>query len=367
MSDVQTTVSFEELLEASFVEINSREVVKGEVIDVTPTEIIVNIGYKSDGVLTKDEYSSNQSVDLREKVKVGEEIEALVLRVNDRDGVVNLSRKRLLVSEGYTAIKVAYENKEKMSGVVSQVVKGGVIVVKFEVPIFIPQSLFDIAFQQNLQEFIGKEVSFMITEFDERKRKVVGNRRVLLQEEYDKKVAEVLSTIEEGQRVKGTVKSLTTYGAFVDLGGIDGLLHISEMAWGMVNSPMEVVKENQEIEVLVKECNKEKKRIGLSLKFPEANPWHDAEVKFAEGNVVTGRVARIADFGAFVEIEKGVDALLHVSQISTRHVKHPSDELVVGDEVTAKITALNLEDRKIGLSIKALEMEAAQAEEVVEA
>ncbi|WP_170311576.1 30S ribosomal protein S1 [Vallitalea okinawensis] len=362
MSDLQTAVSFEELLNASFVEIKTREVVKGKVIEVTPNEIIVNIGYKADGVLTKEEYSNNQSIDLTDHVKVGESIETLVMRVNDRDGVVNLSRKRILMNEGYKAIKVAYENKEKMSGIVSEVVKGGVIVVKFEVPIFIPQSRFDIAYREDLHQFVGQEISFVITEFNERRRKVVGNRRVLLQVEHDKKVKEALENINVGDRILGTVKSLTKYGAFVDLNGVDGLLHISEMSWGIVTNPMQVVKEGQEVNVLVKECDKEKKKIALSLKFPEENPWNNAEDKFAEGNVVTGKVARLTDFGAFIEIEKGVDALLHVSQISVNHVKQPADVLSVGDEVTAKVTLLNLDERKIGLSVKELELEKQQAE-----
>lgn len=361
----ETALSFEELLNASFVEIRSGEVAKGKVISVTQNEIIVNVGHKADGVITKAEYTNNQSADLTTMVKPGEEIEALVMRVNDRDGVINLSRKRMLAEKGYEAIEVAYENKEKMSGTVSEVVKGGVVVVKFEVPVFIPQSQFDVRFVRNLQEFLGKEISFQITEFNRRRRKVVASRRILLQDEYDRKIKEALENIKVGERMKGIVKNIAQYGAFVDLNGVDGLLHVSEMSWGIVRNPRNIVKEGQEVEVLVKDFNPETKKIALSLKFPEANPWVDAEEKFAEGNVVTGKVARLTDFGAFVELQAGVDALLHVSQISSNHVEKPADVLNVGDEITAMITSLNLEGKKIGLSVRALEEP--KAEEVTEA
>lgn len=355
MSDLQASVSFEELLNQSFVEIKSGEVVKGKVIDVTPKEVIVNVGHKADGIITKQEFTNNQSVDLTKLVKAGDDIDTLVLRVNDRDGVINLSRKRMLMNEGYNAIKVAYDNRESMNGIVSEVVKGGVIVVKFEVPIFIPQSQFDVKFVQNLHEHVGKEITFMITEFNQRRRKVIGSRRVLLQEDYDAKMKEAFAKIEVGNRIKGTVKTIKNYGAFVDLNGIDGLLHRSEMSWGIVSNPLSVLKEGQEIEVLVKEINEKNKKIGLTLKFPESDPWLKGEEKFKVGNVITGKVARLTDFGAFVQIEVGVDALLHVSQISTKHIQKPSDVLKVGDEVTAKITSLNLDEKKIGLSIRELE------------
>lgn len=359
----ETAVSFEELLNASFVEIRSGEVVKGKVISVSQNEIIVNVGHKADGVMTKDEYTNNSSADLTTMVKEGEEIEALILRVNDREGVINLSRKRMLAAKGYEAINVAFENKEKMTGVVSEVVKGGVIVVKFEVPVFIPQSQFDVKYVTNLQEYVGQEISFVITEFNQRRRKVVASRRVLLQDEYDRKIKEALENIQEGARMTGVVKNITKYGAFVDLNGVDGLLHISEMSWGIVRNPRDVVKEGEEIEVLVKEFNKDTKKIALTRKFAEANPWNDAETKYAEGNVVTGKVARLTDFGAFVELATGVDALLHVSQISSKHVEKPADVLNVGDEITAQITSLNLDEKKIGLSVRALEAPAQEENE----
>ena len=236
---------------------------------------------------------------------------------------------------------------------VVQVLNGGLIANVEGSRVFIPASLVSDTYEKNLEKYAGKEIEFVVTEFNPRRKRIIGDRKQLLVEKKKQMQAELFARIAPGDRVKGVVKNVTDFGAFIDLGGADGLLHISEMSWGHVENPKKVFKAGDEVEVLIKDINGEK--IALSLKFPEKNPWLNASDKFAAGNIVTGRVARMTDFGAFVELEPGVDALLHVSQISHEHVDKPSDVLKTGQEVTAKIVDFNEADHKISLSMKALE------------
>ena len=345
-------LTFEQMLEESFKTIHSGEVVEGTVIDVKPDEIVLNIGYKSDGILTRNEYTNEPNVDLTTVVKVGDKMEVKVLKVNDGEGQVLLSYKRLAAEKGNKRIEDAFNTQEILTAKVTQVLDGGICVVVDEVRIFIPASLVSDVYEKDLSKYAGQEISFVVTEYNPKRRRYIGNRRVLLAAEKEEKQKELFAKIKEGDTVEGTVKNLTDFGAFIDLGGVDGLLHISEMSWGRVENPKKVFKIGDVVNVMIKEMNGNK--IALSMKFNDANPWKDSAVKYAVGNVVTGKVARMTDFGAFIELENGVDALLHVSQISKEHIEKPSDVLKAGDEVTAKVVDFNEADKKISLSVKAM-------------
>jgi len=345
-------MSFEQMLEESLKTIRNGEVVEGTVIDVKPDEIILNIGYKSDGIITRSEYTNEPNVDLTTVVNVGDTLEAKVVKVNDGEGQVVLSYKRLAAEKGSKRLEEAYENKEVLKATVSQVLAGGVTVVVDETRVFIPASLISDVYEKDLAKFKDQEIEFVITEFDPRKRRIIGNRKTLLVSQKAEAQKALFDKIAVGDVVEGTVKNVTDFGAFIDLGGVDGLLHISEMSWGRVESPKKVFTVGQTVKVYIKSISETK--VALSMKFDDENPWKDADTKYAVGNVVTGKVARMTDFGAFVELAPGVDALLHVSQISKDHVEKPADALTVGQEVEAKVVDFNEAEKKISLSIKAL-------------
>ncbi|WP_035779957.1 30S ribosomal protein S1 [Butyrivibrio sp. MC2013] len=350
MSEQEQT--FEQMLNESFRTIHTGEVVEGTIIDVKPDEAILNIGYKSDGILSRNEYSNDNSIDLTTKLNVGDKMDVKVLKTNDADGQVILSYKRLALDRGNKRIEEAFNNKETLTAKVVQVLEGGLVVVVEEVRIFIPASLVSDTYEKDLTKYQDQEIQFVVTEYNPRRRRYIGNRRMLISAEKAEKAKELFDKIQVGDIVDGIVKNVTDFGAFIDLGGADGLLHISEMSWGRVENPKKVFKVGDSVKVLIKAVDGRK--IALSRKFEDGNPWKDAAEKYAVGNVVTGKVARMTDFGAFVELEAGIDALLHVSQISKDHVDKPSDVLKVGDEVTAKIVDFNEADHKISLSVKAM-------------
>ena len=345
--------SFAELLEDSLVTIHNGEVVEGTVIGVKDNEIILNIGYKADGIITKSEYTNDSSVVLSDLVQPGDTMTAKVLKVNDGEGQVLLTYKRLAAEKGTKRLEEAFESGEVLKAPVTQVLDGGLCVVIDEARVFIPASLVSDTYEKDLSKYADQEIEFVITEFNPRRKRIIGNRKQLLMAEKAEKQKELMERIQPGDKVEGTVKNVTDFGAFIDLGGADGLLHISEMSWGRVENPKKVFSVGDKVTVLIKEINGDK--IALSLKFEEENPWLNASEKYAVGNVVTGKVARMTDFGAFVELEPGVDALLHVSQISKEHVEKPADVLSVGQEIEAKVVDFNGEDKKISLSMKALE------------
>ena len=356
-------MSFEEMLEESFkTPIHNGGVVEGKVIGVKEDEIILDIGYKADGILTKNEYS-NTPTDLTTVVKVGDKMEVKVLKLNDGDGQVLLTYKRLAAEKGNKRLEEAYNNKEVLKAKVTQVLNGGLSVVVDEARVFIPASLVSDTYEKNLEKYAGEEIEFVISEFNPKKRRVIGDRKQLLTAKKNELKKALFEKLAVGQVVDGTVKNVTDFGAFIDLGGADGLLHISEMSWGHIENPKKVFKVGDMVKTFVKDIQGEK--IALSLKFEDQNPWAEAEEKFAVGNIVTGKVARMTDFGAFIELEPGVDALLHVSQIAANHVEKPSDVLKTGEEVTAKIVDFNAETKKISLSIKALLAGADETEENV--
>ena len=346
-------LTFEQMLEESLKTIRNGEVVDGTVIDVKPDEIVLNIGYKADGIITRSEYTNDSNADLTTMVSVGDPMTVKVLKVNDGEGQVLLTYKRLAAEKGNERLKEAYENHEVLKAPVTQILGGGLSVVVDEARVFIPASLVSDTYEKDLSKYQDQEIEFVISEFNPRRNRVIGDRRQLLVAEKAEKQKELFEKLHVGDTVEGVVKNVTDFGAFIDLGGVDGLLHISEMSWGRVENPKKVFKVGDELKVLVKDIHDTK--IALSLKFPESNPWANATEDYAVGTVITGKVARMTDFGAFVELAPGVDALLHVSQISKAHVDKPSDVLKVGEEVTAKIVDLNEAEKKISLSMKAFE------------
>ena len=352
--------SFEQMLAESLRPIRNGEVVEGTVLDVKPDVAYLNIGYKSDGTLTKEEYS-NENVDLTTKLAPGDKLEVKVLKVNDGEGQVTLTYKRLAQEKGNKRIEEAFNNNEILTAKVSQVLNGGLTVLVEDTRVFIPASLVSDVYEKDLSKYDGQEIEFRITEFNPKRRRIIGDRRHLIAERKAEAAKELFSRIRTGDVVQGTVKNVTDFGAFVDLGGADGLLHISEMSWGRVENPHKNFHVGDQLTVLIKDIKEDK--IALSLKFPDENPWIEASENFAAGTIVRGKVTRMTDFGAFVELLPGVDALLHVSQISRNHVDKPSDVLSIGEEIEAKVVDFNAEDRKISLSMKALEAEPAPAEE----
>lgn len=346
-------MSFDEMLDASFKTVRAGDVVEGTVIAVKPDEIILNIGTKADGVITRNEYSNDSNLDLTTVTSVGSTMEAVVVKYSETEGQVTLSYKRLAQERGNKKLEEAFNNNEVLKGKVVKVLNGGLSVVVDEAKVFIPASLVSDTYEKDLGRYNGQEIEFIITEFNPHKRRIIGNRKVLLVEEKQKKQEELLANLKVGDVIEGTVKNVTNFGAFIDLGGIDGLLHISEMSWGRIDNPSKLLKVGDKAKVFIKDIHDHK--IALSMKFPDENPWNNASEKYAVGNIVHGKVARMTDFGAFIELAPGVDALLHVSQISKDHVDKPSDVLKVGQEIDAKVVEFREADHKISLSIKAMD------------
>ena len=354
-------LSFEQMLDESFKTIRNGEVVEGTVIGVKEDEIILNIGYKADGIISRNEYSNDSNLDLTTVVSVGDTMEAKVLKVNDGEGQVLLTYKRLAAEKGNKRLEEAFENKEVLTAKVTQVLDGGLSVLVEDTRVFIPASLVSDSYEKDLTKYQDQEIEFVITEFNPRRRRIIGDRKQLLVAKKAEMQKELFARIKPGDVVEGTIKNVTDFGAFIDLGGADGLLHISEMSWGRVENPKKVFNIGDKVTVLIKDIQGEK--IALSLKFPEENPWLKAEEKYKVGSVVTGKVARMTDFGAFVELESGIDALLHVSQIAKEHIDKPSDVLSVGQEIEAKVVDFKKDDKKISLSMKALANEEEKTEE----
>lgn len=344
--------SFGEMLdEQGSFNVRRGQVIEGKVISVKPEEMVVNIYGKSDGILTKEEYSNND-VDLTTVAKEGDTITVKVINANDKEGYVLLSYKDILADESFKEIEAAFNDKSVLTGKVISSNDHGIVAVVKETRVFIPGSLVSDRREKDFSKFEGQDIEFRIQEFDPSKRRIIGNRKDLLLERKAEATEKLLSELEVGQVVEGDIKNITKFGAFVDLGAGDGLLHISEMSWGRVEKPEKIFKVGDHVKCYVKEINGTK--IALSCKFPESNPWLNAEEKYAKGTVVKGKIARMADFGAFVVLEPGVDALLHVSQISLDRIDKPSDVLKSGQEIEAKVVDIRPEDHKISLSIKAL-------------
>ncbi len=348
----ENEMSFQEAFENSMVTLRSGEIVKGRIIGYNNTEIYVDLGYKSDGIIPVDEYTDDPDFKPESSIKIGDEIEVFIVRVNDGDGNVMLSKKKVDSMKSIDEIEKAYENKTPVTGKVVEVTNGGVVASVNGVRVFIPASQLSERYVKDLNEYLRQTVTIKIVEFNKQKRKIIGSRRVVLAENREQLSEQFWSSIEVGKKYDGVVKSLMDFGAFIDIGGVDGLVHISEMSWTKIKHPSEILKVGDKVQVTVLEFDAEKKRISLSMKKEEDNPWFNAAEKYKVGDVVKGTVVRLVPFGAFIELEKGLDGLVHISQISSVRIAKPGDVLQIGQEVEAKVVEVNVEAKKISLSIK---------------
>jgi len=356
--------SFEELLEKSFKTLNTGEKVTGIVTAVGPTEVQVDLGCKQAGYIAVDELSADPSVKPEDVVKVGDEIETYIIRVNDVEGYAMLSKKRLDAVKVWEDIENAKEEKVTLEGKVTEENKGGIVVNVKGVRVFVPASQSGLPRGAELSTMIGQTVSLRITEVNRARRRVVGSIRAVSYEARQAAQAEIWNNIEEGKRYTGTVKSMTSYGVFVDIGGVDGMVHISELSWSRIKNPAEVVAVGDTLDVYVISFDAEKRKISLGVKDRTSNPWEKFVETYQVGDVASVRIVKLMTFGAFAEVVPGVDGLIHISQIADRRIEKPGDVLSEGQIVDAKITAIDEEKQKISLSIRALL--AGAAEEVEE-
>ena len=364
-STVEKEMSFDEMLEETLKPIYNGDKVKGTVVAITGTEISVDLGTKQTGVIPTEEFTED-GTKLEDAVKVGDVIEAVVVRVNDVEGVVTLSKKRLDAAKVWAEVEAAVEDGTVMEGVVTEDNKGGVVVSVKGVRVFVPASQTDLPREAAMSELLKKTVRLKITEVNKARKRVVGSIRRVAQAERRERTEAIWNEIEVGKKYHGVVKSLTSYGAFVDIGGIDGMVHVSELSWGRIHQPSEVVSVGDEIDVYVINFDKEKRKISLGYKDPEGNPWTQFTNRYSVGDVASVTVVKLMPFGAFAEVLPGVDGLIHISQIANRRIGKPEDVLTVGDVVDAKITAIDEEKHKISLSIRALSAPAPVAAPVEE-
>ena len=362
MQDLQTPaqqdiindeMTFEEMLNATESSSNTDQKVKGIVLAVSPTEIQVDIGRKHTGYVTEVEFSNDPSVKLTEAVKVGDELDLIIMRTNDQEGTVMLSKKRFDAIAGWDKVMAAKESGEVIDSTVADVVKGGVVAFYEGIRVFIPASQATLSRTEDLSVLKGQPIKFRIIEIGPRRR-VIGSARAVLRELRSEAEEKFWADVKVGDRFTGTVKSLTGYGAFVDLGGVDGMVHISELSWERIKNPNEVVKVGDTLDVYVKAIDEEKKKISLGYKKADENPWEIFKAKYAVGDVVTAKVVSMTTYGAFAKIIAGVDGLVHISQIADRRIEKPADELKVGQEITAKIIDIDLDKKRVSLSIRAL-------------
>jgi len=348
--ELTTMEDFEETM----ISLRSGQLVKGTVLSVNPSEAIINIGYKSDGILPLDEINLEDDQTPLDVFKPGDEVEVEVLKVNDGEGNVVLSRKSVERKQAWKAIEKGFETGEEFEGMCTEAVKGGVIARIKGIRAFVPASQLSNRYVEDLNTFIGQPLRLRIIELEKGRRRVVASQRVILEAEEEEKRQKLWDSIEEGQRIDGVVKRIVKFGAFVDIGGVDGLIHISDLSWGHVNDPREVLSEEENVEVIVLSVDKERERISLGYKQTLPHPWDNVEEKYPVGSTVTGKVVRITSFGAFVELEPGVDGLVHISQVANRRIQKVEDELNVGQEIEAKVLDANSESKRISLSIRDL-------------
>ena len=356
--------NFAELLEQSLKTLNTGDKVLGVVTGIGNTEVQVDLGTKHAGYIPYDEVSADPSVKAEDILKVGDEIEVFVVRVNDQEGTVQLSKKKLDSLKIWDDMTAYAEEKTTIEGVVSEENKGGLVVTHKGIRVFIPASQSGVAKGGDMSAMVGQNVKLKITEVNRSRRRVIGSIRAVSSEERKANQEKIWADIENGKKYHGTVKSLTSYGAFVDIGGVDGMVHVSELSWNRIKNPAEVVKVGDEIDVYVISFDPEKKKISLGYKTAEMNPWNQFMTNYNIGDVVDAKVVKLMTFGAFAEILPGVDGLIHISQIADKRIGKPEDVLAEGQEVQVKITDVDAENKRISLSIRAL---LEQAEEEADA
>lgn len=368
-------MDFSAALEESLNNMSTDQRVKGVVMGITPTEIQVDIGRKHAGFVPMDEYSADPNADAAKELKVGDTLDLIIMKTNDAEGTVMLSKRRFDAQKAWTDIIAAEEDGRVLEGTVAEVIKGGILVVSGGVRIFIPASLATERKDEPLEDLLKKTVKFRIIEVNKQRRRAVGSIRAVLKDMRKEAAEAFWAQAEVGQKYHGVVKSMTNYGAFVDIGGVDGMVHISEMSWKRIKNPAEVFSIGQEVDVYIKALDAENKKISLGYRRDEDNPWEILRKNYPVGSVIEAEIVGLTIFGAFARIIPGIDGLIHISQIADRHISKPQDVLTVGDKVTCKITAIDFDKKRVSLSIRALiepaaeeaaEEEAAPAEEAVE-
>lgn len=348
-------MSFEEALEASLQSLNTDERVRGIVVGIAPNEVQVEVvGRKQAGYIPLDELSADPNVNPEDVCKVGDELELLIMRTNDQEGTIMLSKKRIDALKGWDMVVAAEESGDALDGVVTDVIKGGLLAVTHGVRVFIPASHASISRMEDLTPLLRQNVRFKIIEVNQSRRRAVGSIRAVAKEERKEKEEAFWAQAEVGQRYTGVVKSLTSYGAFVDLGGVDGMVHISELSWSRIKHPSEVVNVGDTVEVYIRDLDHEKKKISLGYRKTEDNPWEIFKAQYPIGSVVDAKIVGMTAFGAFAQIIPGIDGLIHISQIADRRIEKPQDELKIGQEVKVKITNVDYDKKRISLSIRAL-------------
>jgi len=353
-NDAVQEESFEALLEQSIKTLNTGDKVLGTVTGIGNTEVQVDLGTKHAGYIPYDEVSADPSVKPEDILKVGDEIEVFVVRVNDQEGTVQLSKKKLDGMKVWDEMAAFAEEKTTVEGVITEENKGGLVATVKGIRVFIPASQSGIAKGGDMTGMVGKTVKLKVTEVNRARRRVIGSIRAVASEERKAAQEKIWTEIQEGAKFHGTVKSLTSYGAFVDIGGVDGMVHVSELSWNRIKNPAEVVKVGDEIDVYVISFDAEKRKISLGYKTAEMNPWNQFMTNYNVGDVVNAKVVKLMTFGAFAEILPGVDGLIHISQIADRRIGKPEDVLAEGQEVQVKITEVDAEHKRISLSIRAL-------------
>lgn len=352
----ETEMSFKEAFEESEVNsLRSGEVVKGRIIGYNTSEVFVDLGYKADGTISMEEFLDDPDFDPEKDLKEGEEILVYIIKINDGDGNVSLSKKRVESIKGMEDIEEAFNNKKPLEAVVKEVVNGGVVANYKGIRVFIPASQISDHYVKDLNEFLKKKVKFEVVEMSKNKRRVVGSCRNIIEKEKEAKLETFWADVEVGKEYTGTVKSITNFGVFVDLGAVDGLIHISELSWKKINRPSDVLKVGQTVKVRILGFDKEKQKVSLGYRKTEDNPWYNVENKYSVGDTVEGKIVRLVPFGAFVELEEGVEGLVHISQISNVRLGKPDEVLSVGQTVQMKVLEVNPELKKISLSIREVE------------
>ena len=354
--------NFAELLEQSIKTLNTGDKVIGTVTSIGNTEVQVDLGTKHAGYIPYDEVSNDPAVKPEDILKVGDEIEVFVVRVNDQEGTVQLSKKKLDGMKVWDELGTYVDEKITVDGTITKENKGGLVANFKGIRVFIPASQSGIAKGGDMTGMVGKPVKLKITEVNRARRRVIGSIRAVNAEERKANREKIWAEIAVGNQYHGVVKSLTSFGAFVDIGGVDGMVHVSELSWNRIKTPAEVVKVGDEIDVFVLSFDAEKRKISLGYKTAEMNPWNQFMANYAAGDVVTAKIVKLMPFGAFAEIMTGIDGLIHISQIADRHIAKPEDVLSEGQEVQVKITEIDAENKRISLSIRAL-LETAPAEE----
>jgi len=339
-------------IDSSIKKFRDGDIAKGKVISINENEAIVNIGYMSDCIIPKNEVSSDREFNINDILNVDDEINVYIVKLNDGEGNVLGSKKRADSIVVWDELEEYMENSKQIQITVNEAVKGGVVAFIKGIRAFIPASQLSVSYVKDLNEFVGKELEVKVIELDKEKRRVVLSRRVIEQAQLEVKREEIWKTLKVGEKVPGTVSRLTNFGAFVDLGGIDGLVHVSELSWNRVKEPSQVVSVGDKVEVYILDLNREKGRISLSLKDAAEDPWKKQIKEQNIGSIVDGTVTKLMKFGAFVDIGNGIEGLVHISQLSDEHVNSPSEVVSIGDKVKVKILDINEENKRIGLSIK---------------